>query len=166
MALFVCRHYCGCGSRACIIAPERMLEDLLDVLAIARLRGQSAHVRQGRQLPRGAYDSFGPGGNREAHSICPRRRRSSKSAAKAPAVSYEDIAGSSAKWNECAKSSNYRSSICASSERLGILAPKGVLPGGPPGTGKTLLRALWPPVKPRCISIHLNGPENHAEVLR
>src|SRR4029079_10771778 len=43
-------------------------------------------------------------------------------------------------------------------ERLGILAPKGVLLYGPPGTGKTLLaRAVA--AERRVHFLHLNGPE-------
>ena len=79
-------------------------------------------------------------------------------AARAPAVSYEDIGGLErevARVREIVELPLKHSRIF---ERLGILAPKGVLLYGPPGTGKTLLaRAVA--AESRVHFIHLNGPE-------
>ena len=78
--------------------------------------------------------------------------------ARAPAVSYEDIGGLErevARVREIVELPLKHSRIF---ERLGILAPKGVLLYGPPGTGKTLLaRAVA--AESRVHFIHLNGPE-------
>src|SRR5207247_2461572 len=77
---------------------------------------------------------------------------------RAPAVSYEDIGGLErevARVREIVELPLKHSRIF---ERLGILAPKGVLLYGPPGTGKTLLaRAVA--AESRVHFIHLNGPE-------
>ncbi len=76
----------------------------------------------------------------------------------APSVSYEDIGGLErevARVREIVELPLKYSHIF---ERLGILAPKGVLLYGPPGTGKTLLaRAVA--AESRVHFIHLNGPE-------
>jgi len=76
----------------------------------------------------------------------------------APAVSYEDIGGLErevARVREIVELPLKHSRLF---ERLGILAPKGVLLYGPPGTGKTLLaRAVA--AESRVHFIHLNGPE-------
>jgi transitional endoplasmic reticulum ATPase len=81
-----------------------------------------------------------------------------QTAARAPAVSYEDIGGLErevARVREIVELPLKHSRIF---ERLGILAPKGVLLYGPPGTGKTLLaRAVA--AESRVHFIHLNGPE-------
>jgi transitional endoplasmic reticulum ATPase len=81
-----------------------------------------------------------------------------QTAARAPAVSYEDIGGLErevARVREIVELPLKHSHIF---ERLGILAPKGVLLYGPPGTGKTLLaRAVA--AESRVHFIHLNGPE-------
>jgi transitional endoplasmic reticulum ATPase len=78
--------------------------------------------------------------------------------ARAPSVSYEDIGGLErevARVREIVELPLRHSHIF---ERLGILAPKGVLLYGPPGTGKTLLaRAVA--AESRVHFIHLNGPE-------
>src|SRR5262249_27000458 len=76
----------------------------------------------------------------------------------APAVSYEDIGGLErevARVRELVEPPLKHARLF---ERLGILAPKGVLLYGPPGTGKTLLaRAVA--AESRVHFIHLNGPE-------
>jgi transitional endoplasmic reticulum ATPase len=81
-----------------------------------------------------------------------------QTAARAPAVSYEDIGGLErevARVREIVELPLKHPRIF---ERLGILAPKGVLLYGPPGTGKTLLaRAVA--AESRVHFIHLNGPE-------
>ena len=81
-----------------------------------------------------------------------------QTAARAPAVSYEDIGGLErevARVREIVELPLKHSRLF---ERLGILAPKGVLLYGPPGTGKTLLaRAVA--AESRVHFIHLNGPE-------
>ena len=73
-------------------------------------------------------------------------------------MSYEDIGGLErevARVREIVELPLKHSRIF---ERLGILAPKGVLLYGPPGTGKTLLaRAVA--AESRVHFIHLNGPE-------
>jgi transitional endoplasmic reticulum ATPase len=77
---------------------------------------------------------------------------------RAPSVSYEDIGGLErevARVREIVELPLKHSRLF---ERLGILAPKGVLLYGPPGTGKTLLaRAVA--AESRVHFIHLNGPE-------
>jgi transitional endoplasmic reticulum ATPase len=81
-----------------------------------------------------------------------------QTAARAPSVSYEDIGGLErevARVREIVELPLKYSHIF---ERLGVLAPKGVLLYGPPGTGKTLLaRAVA--AESRVHFIHLNGPE-------
>ena len=77
---------------------------------------------------------------------------------RAPDVSYEDVGGLErevARVREIVELPLKHGRIF---ERLGILAPKGVLLYGPPGTGKTLLaRAVA--AESRVHFIHLNGPE-------
>jgi len=78
--------------------------------------------------------------------------------AHAPAVSYEDIGGLEREVARVREMVELPLKHAALFERLGILAPKGVLLYGPPGTGKTLLaRAVA--AESRVHFIHLNGPE-------
>jgi len=78
--------------------------------------------------------------------------------AHAPAVSYEDIGGLEREVARVREMVELPLKHAHLFERLGILAPKGVLLYGPPGTGKTLLaRAVA--AESRVHFIHLNGPE-------
>jgi transitional endoplasmic reticulum ATPase len=78
--------------------------------------------------------------------------------ARAPAVSYEDIGGLEREVARVREMIELPLKYSRIFERLGILAPKGVLLYGPPGTGKTLLaRAVA--AESRVHFIHLNGPE-------
>src|SRR6202040_2052984 len=75
-----------------------------------------------------------------------------------PAVSYEDIGGLEREVARVREIVELPLKYPRIFERLGILAPKGVLLYGPPGTGKTLLaRAVA--AESRVHFIHLNGPE-------
>jgi transitional endoplasmic reticulum ATPase len=77
---------------------------------------------------------------------------------RAPAVSYEDIGGLEREMARVREIVELPLKYPHIFERLGILAPKGVLLYGPPGTGKTLLaRAVA--AESRVHFIHLNGPE-------
>ena len=77
---------------------------------------------------------------------------------RAPSVSYEDIGGLEREVGRVREMVELPLKHSAVFERLGILAPKGVLLYGPPGTGKTLLaRAVA--AESRVHFIHLNGPE-------
>jgi transitional endoplasmic reticulum ATPase len=77
---------------------------------------------------------------------------------RAPAVSYEDIGGLEREVARVREIVELPLKYSHVFERLGILAPKGVLLYGPPGTGKTLLaRAVA--AESRVHFIHLNGPE-------
>jgi transitional endoplasmic reticulum ATPase len=81
-----------------------------------------------------------------------------KTASRAPAVSYEDIGGLEREVERVREIVELPLKYPRIFERLGILAPKGVLLYGPPGTGKTLLaRAVA--AESRVHFIHLNGPE-------
>jgi transitional endoplasmic reticulum ATPase len=81
-----------------------------------------------------------------------------QTAARAPAVSYEDIGGLEREVARVREIVELPLKYPRVFERLGILAPKGVLLYGPPGTGKTLLaRAVA--AESRVHFIHLNGPE-------
>ena len=81
-----------------------------------------------------------------------------QTAARAPAVSYEDIGGLEREVARVREIVELPLKYSRIFERLGILAPKGVLLYGPPGTGKTLLaRAVA--AESRVHFIHLNGPE-------
>jgi transitional endoplasmic reticulum ATPase len=144
------------GAAPAIIAPERMLEDLLDVPVIAGCVvrvptfAKAVNFQVVRTIPSGPVVI----GKRTDIRVV----EGEQTAARAPAVSYEDIGGLErevARVREIVELPLKHSRIF---ERLGILAPKGVLLYGPPGTGKTLLaRAVA--AESRVHFIHLNGPE-------
>ncbi len=144
------------GAAPATIAPERMLEDLegIPVIAGSVVRvptfAKAVNFQVVRTIPSGAV-------------VISKRTdirvvEGEQTAARAPAVSYEDIGGLErevARVREMVELPLKHSRIF---EKLGILAPRGVLLYGPPGTGKTLLaRAVA--AESRVHFIHLNGPE-------
>src|SRR5205809_674203 len=144
------------GAAPAMIAPDRMLADLAGVPVItgAAVRvptfAKAVNFQVVRTIPSGPV-VIGPRTDIrvvEGEAV----------AARAPAVAYEDIGGLErevARVREIVELPLKHSRLF---ERLGILAPKGVLLYGPPGTGKTLLaRAVA--AESRVHFIHLNGPE-------
>jgi transitional endoplasmic reticulum ATPase len=144
------------GAAPAMIAPDRMLEDLLGVPVIAGCVvrvptfAKAVNFQVVRTIPSGPVVI----GKRTDIRVV----EGEQTAARAPAVSYEDIGGLErevARVREIVELPLKHSRVF---ERLGILAPKGVLLYGPPGTGKTLLaRAVA--AESRVHFIHLNGPE-------
>jgi transitional endoplasmic reticulum ATPase len=144
------------GAAPATIAPDRMLEDLLDVPVIAGCAvrvptfAKAVNFQVVRTIPSGPVVI----GKRTDIRVV----EGEQTLSRAPAVSYEDIGGLErevARVREIVELPLKYSHIF---ERLGILAPKGVLLYGPPGTGKTLLaRAVA--AESRVHFIHLNGPE-------
>jgi transitional endoplasmic reticulum ATPase len=144
------------GAAPATIAPDRMLEDLLDVPVMAGCvvrvptYAKAVNFQVVRTIPSGPVVI----GKRTDIRVV----EGEQTAARAPAVSYEDIGGLErevARVREIVELPLRYSHIF---ERLGILAPKGVLLYGPPGTGKTLLaRAVA--AESRVHFTHLNGPE-------
>jgi transitional endoplasmic reticulum ATPase len=144
------------GAAPAIIAPERILEDLEGVPVVTGCAvrvptfAKAVNFQVMRTIPSGPVVI----GKRTDIRIV----EGEQTAARAPAVSYEDIGGLErelARVREIVELPLKHSRIF---ERLGILAPKGVLLYGPPGTGKTLLaRAVA--AESRVHFIHLNGPE-------
>jgi transitional endoplasmic reticulum ATPase len=144
------------GAAPAIIAPERMLEDLQGVPVVTGCAvrvptfAKAVNFQVVRTIPSGPVVI----GRRTDIRVV----EGEQTAARAPAVSYEDIGGLErevARVREIVELPLKHSRIF---ERLGILAPKGVLLYGPPGTGKTLLaRAVA--AESRVHFIHLNGPE-------
>ncbi|HEY5617402.1 MAG TPA: AAA family ATPase [Vicinamibacterales bacterium] len=144
------------GAALAIIAPERMLQDLEGVPVIAGCAvrvptfAKAVNFQVVRTIPAGPVVI----GKRTDIRVV----EGEQIASRAPAVSYEDIGGLErevARVREIVELPLKHSRIF---ERLGILAPKGVLLYGPPGTGKTLLaRAVA--AESRVHFIHLNGPE-------
>ncbi len=144
------------GAAPVIIAPERMLEDLEGVPVVTGCavrvptfaKAVNFHVE--RTLPSGPVVI----GRRTDIRVV----EGEHTAARAPAVSYEDIGGLEREVARVREIVELPLKHSAVFERLGILAPKGVLLYGPPGTGKTLLaRAVA--AESRVHFIHLNGPE-------
>jgi transitional endoplasmic reticulum ATPase len=144
------------GAAPATIAPDRMLEDLVGVPVIAGCVvrvptfAKAVNFQVVRTIPSGPVVI----GKRTDIRVV----EGEQAAARAPAVSYEDIGGLErevARVREIVELPLKHSHIF---ERLGILAPKSVLLYGPPGTGKTLLaRAVA--AESRVHFIHLNGPE-------
>jgi len=144
------------GAASAIIAPERMLEDLdgVPVITGCAVRvptfAKAINFQVVRTIPSGPVLI----GKRTDIRVV----EGEQTVARAPAVSYEDIGGLErevARVREIVELPLKHSRVF---ERLGILAPKGVLLYGPPGTGKTLLaRAVA--AESRVHFIHLNGPE-------
>jgi len=144
------------GAAPVIIAPARMLEDLEGVPVVTGCavrvptfaKAVNFHVE--RTLPSGPVVI----GRRTDIRVV----EGEHTAARAPAVSYEDIGGLEREVARVREIVELPLKHSAVFERLGILAPKGVLLYGPPGTGKTLLaRAVA--AESRVHFIHLNGPE-------
>ena len=144
------------GAAPAIIAPERMLEDLQGVPVVAGCAvrvptfAKAVNFQVVRTIPSGPVVI----GRRTDIRVV----EGEQTEARAPEVSYEDIGGLErevARVREIVELPLKHSRIF---ERLGILAPKGVLLYGPPGTGKTLLaRAVA--AESRVHFIHLNGPD-------
>ncbi|PYR11080.1 MAG: hypothetical protein DMG00_10915, partial [Acidobacteria bacterium] len=144
------------GAAPAMIAPERILEDLLDVPVltggVVRVPtfAKAVNFEVIRTIPSGPV-VIGPRTDLrvvegEATSV------------RAPAVSYEDIGGLEREVARVREIVELPLKHHRVFERLGILPPKGVLLYGPPGTGKTLLaRAVA--AESRVHFIHLNGPE-------
>ena len=144
------------GAAPAIIAPDRMLEDLVGVPVVTGCAvrvptfAKAVNFQVMRTIPVGPV-VIGPRTDLRVVEGEP-------TGARAPSVSYEDIGGLErevARVREIVELPLKHSRLF---ERLGILAPKGVLLYGPPGTGKTLLaRAVA--AESRVHFIALNGPE-------
>jgi len=144
------------GAAPATIAPERMLEDLVGVAVMAGgvvrvpTFAKAVNFQVVRTIPSGPVVI----GKRTDLRVV----EGEKTAARAPAVSYEDIGGLEREVERVREIVELPLKYPRIFERLGILAPKGVLLYGPPGTGKTLLaRAVA--AESRVHFIHLNGPE-------
>jgi transitional endoplasmic reticulum ATPase len=144
------------GAAPATIAPERMLEDLegVPVLAGGVVRvptfAKAVNFQVVRTIPSGPVVI----GKRTDIRVV----EGEETAARAPAVSYEDIGGLEREVARVREIVELPLKYSRVFEQLGILAPKGVLLYGPPGTGKTLLaRAVA--AESRVHFIHLNGPE-------
>jgi transitional endoplasmic reticulum ATPase len=144
------------GAAPATIAPDRMLEDLIGVPVIAGCVvrvptfAKAVNFQVVRTIPSGPVVI----GKRTDIRVV----EGEQTAARAPAVSYEDIGGLEREVARVREMVELPLKYSRIFERLGILAPKGVLLYGPPGTGKTLLaRAVA--AESRVHFIHLNGPE-------
>jgi transitional endoplasmic reticulum ATPase len=144
------------GAAPATIAPEQMLEDLVGVPVMAGsvvrvpTFAKAVNFQVVRTIPSGPVVI----GTRTDIRVV----EGEQTAARAPAVSYEDIGGLEREVARVREMVELPLKYSRIFERLGILAPKGVLLYGPPGTGKTLLaRAVA--AESRVHFIHLNGPE-------
>ena len=144
------------GAAPAIIAPERLLEDLEGVPVITGCAvrvptfAKAVNFQVVRTLPAGPVVI----GRRTDIRLV----EGEQSLVRAPSVSYEDIGGLEREVARVREIVELPLRHTRLFERLGILAPKGLLLYGPPGTGKTLLaRAVA--AESRVHFIHLNGPE-------
>jgi transitional endoplasmic reticulum ATPase len=144
------------GAAPAIIAPERMLEDLVGVPvltgSVVRVPtfAKAVNFEVVRTIPSGPVVI----GRRTDLRVV----EGEATSVRAPAVSYEDIGGLEREVARVREIVELPLKHHRVFERLGILPPKGVLLYGPPGTGKTLLaRAVA--AESRVHFIHLNGPE-------
>jgi transitional endoplasmic reticulum ATPase len=144
------------GAAPAIIAPERIVEDLIDVPVMAGnvvrvpTFAKAVNFQVVRTIPSGAVVI----GKRTDIRVV----EGDQSVSRAPSVSYEDIGGLEREVARVREIVELPLKYSRVFERLGVLAPKGVLLYGPPGTGKTLLaRAVA--AESRVHFIHLNGPE-------
>jgi transitional endoplasmic reticulum ATPase len=144
------------GAAPATIAPDRILEDLIGVPVIAGCVvrvptfAKAVNFQVVRTIPSGAVVI----GRRTDIRVV----EGDQTVARAPSVSYEDIGGLEREVARVREIVELPLKYSRIFERLGILAPKGVLLYGPPGTGKTLLaRAVA--AESRVHFIHLNGPE-------
>ncbi len=144
------------GAAPATIAPDRILEDLVGVPVIAGCVvrvptfAKAVNFQVVRTIPSGPVVI----GKRTDIRVV----EGDQTVARAPAVSYEDIGGLERELGRVREMVELPLKYSRIFERLGILAPKGVLLYGPPGTGKTLLaRAVA--AESRVHFIHLNGPE-------
>jgi transitional endoplasmic reticulum ATPase len=144
------------GAPPATIAPEQMLDDLVGVPVVAGCVvrvptfSKAVNFQVVRTIPSGVVVI----GKRTDLRVV----EGDQTVARAPAVSYEDIGGLEREVARVREIVELPLKYPRVFERLGILAPKGVLLYGPPGTGKTLLaRAVA--AESRVHFIHLNGPE-------
>jgi transitional endoplasmic reticulum ATPase len=144
------------GAAPATIAPERMLEDLEGVPVVTGCAvrvptfAKAVNFQVVRTIPSGPVVI----GKRTDIRVVEGEQTPSR----APAVSYEDIGGLEREVARVREIVELPLKYSHVFERLGILAPKGVLLYGAPGTGKTLLaRAVA--AESRVHFIHLNGPE-------
>ena len=144
------------GPAPAVIAPERVLEDLVGVPVVTGCVvrvptfAKAVNFQVVRTIPAGPV-VIGPRTDIRVVEGEPTLVR-------APAVSYEDIGGLEREVGRVREIVELPLKHARIFERLGILPPKGVLLYGPPGTGKTLLaRAVA--AESRVHFIHLNGPE-------
>jgi transitional endoplasmic reticulum ATPase len=144
------------GAAPATVSPERMLQDLVGVPvltgSVVRVPtfAKAVNYQVVRTIPSGPVVI----GKRTDIRIV----EGESTSARAPAVSYEDIGGLEREVSRVREMVELPLRYSALFERLGVLAPKGVLLYGAPGTGKTLLaRAVA--AESRAHFIHLNGPE-------
>jgi transitional endoplasmic reticulum ATPase len=144
------------GAAPATISPDRMLQDLdgVPVIAGSVVRvptfTKAVNYQVVRTIPSGPVVI----GKRTDIRVVD----GESTPGRAPAVSYEDIGGLEREVARVREIVELPLRYSRLFERLGILAPKGVLLYGAPGTGKTLLaRAVA--AESRAHFIHLNGPE-------
>src|ERR1700678_3767310 len=144
------------GAAPATIAPDRMLEDLVGVPlitgSVVRVPtfAKAVNFQVVRTIPSGPVVI----GKRTDIRVVD----GEQTAAPAPAVSYEDIGGLEREVARVREMVELPLKYPRIFERLGILAPKGVLLYAPPGTGKTLL-VSEKAAESRVRFLHFNGPE-------